>query len=168
MVTADGRFLRADEGENPEGLYNCWKSNFPKGLSDDAIDAVVEGFRGVPSPMTLTLIEHLGGGVDRVAEDETALSHRNIPSDFLTMSVWRDRRQSQANVRWTRQLWDAMQPFSSGGVYSNYLGNEADEGSHRVEAAYGGAARYEHLVALKNKYDPTNLYRLNQNTMPTA
>ena len=150
------------------GLYNYWKSNFLKGLSDDAIDTLVEGFRGVPSPMTLTLIEHLGGAVSRVDEDATAFSHRNVPYDFLTMSVWRDPGQSEANVRWTRQLWDSMQPFSSGGVYSNYLGNEADEGSHRVEAAYGGAARYERLVALKNRYDPTNLFRLNQNITPTV
>ena len=66
-----------------------------------------------------------------------------------------------------RALWEAMQPFSTGGVYVNYLGQEADEGAERVKAAYG-SAKYERLVALKNKYDPTNFFRLNQNIKPTV
>ena len=68
-------------------------------------------------------------------------------------------------MTWVRDLWNAMAPYSSGGVYVNYLGQESDEGSNRVEAAYG-PEKYARLVALKNKYDPTNLFRMNQNIRP--
>ena len=66
---------------------------------------------------------------------------------------------------WTRSVWQAMEPFSAGGVYVNYLGTAADEGTDRVKAAYG-AAKYDRLAALKKKYDPENLFRLNQNIRP--
>jgi FAD/FMN-containing dehydrogenase len=69
------------------------------------------------------------------------------------------------NIRWVRQTWDAMQPFSSGAVYVNYLGQVADEGAERIKDAYG-VAKYERLLALKKQYDPTNLFRLNQNINP--
>ena len=71
------------------------------------------------------------------------------------------------NVKWVRDLWGAMRPYSSGGVYVNYLGQEADEGAERVKSAYG-PEKYARLVALKEKYDPTNLFRLNQNIKPSA
>jgi hypothetical protein len=68
-------------------------------------------------------------------------------------------------VRWAREFWQAMQPYATGGVYVNYLGQEADEGADRVKAAYG-PEKYQKLVALKTKYDPTNMFRLNQNVRP--
>jgi FAD/FMN-containing dehydrogenase len=68
-------------------------------------------------------------------------------------------------VRWAREFWTAMQPYSSGAVYVNYLGAEGDEGDDRIRAAYG-PEKYQRLVALKGKYDPTNLFRLNQNIKP--
>jgi len=70
-------------------------------------------------------------------------------------------------VRWARKLWEAMQPGVIGSIYVNHLGQEADEGIERVKAAYG-AEKYDRLVALKNTYDPTNLFRLNQNIKPTG
>lgn len=72
--------------------------------------------------------------------------------------------EDERNIRWTRQSWEALAPFMSSGVYVNELG---DEGEKRVKAAYG-VTTYERLVALKNKYDPTNFFRLNQNIPPTA
>ncbi len=81
--------------------------------------------------------------------------------------MWPDSSATDENVNWVRGLWDAMEPYSSGGVYVNYLGQEADEGPERIKAAYG-PEKYERLVALKNKYDPTNLFRLNQNIRPTV
>ena len=76
-----------------------------------------------------------------------------------------DSGEAEACIRWAREFWDAMQPHSTGSVYVNYLGREADEGADRVKAAYG-PEKYQRLVALKNKYDPTNLFRLNQNIRP--
>jgi FAD/FMN-containing dehydrogenase len=79
------------------------------------------------------------------------------------MPMWTDPAESEKHIRWADELWRAMQPFSSGGVYVNYLGNEGEE---RVKAAYGTS--YERLVTLKNKYDPMNLFRFNQNIRPTV
>ena len=81
---------------------------------------------------------------------------------------WYTQRKAQELelTGWVRNLWDAMEPYSSGGVYVNYLGQETDEGADRIKEAYG-PEKYERLVALKNKYDPTNLFRMNQNIKPT-
>ncbi|WP_202301754.1 BBE domain-containing protein [Mesorhizobium sp. 131-2-1] len=80
----------------------------------------------------------------------------------MIYGIWR-----QQAPQWVRGLWDAMAPYSSGGVYVNYLGAAADEGPDRVAAAYG-PEKYARLAALKNKYDPANLFRLNQNIWPQA
>jgi hypothetical protein len=146
----------------PRGRYNYWKSNLLRELSDDAIDALVEGFRKVGSPYSSVLIEHLGGQVSRVGKEETAFDHRDAPYDLVIMPMWSDPAESAQHIHWADELWQAMQPFSSGGVYVNYLGNEGEE---RIKAAYG--PDYERLVTLKNKYDPMNLFRFNQNINPT-
>jgi FAD/FMN-containing dehydrogenase len=112
-------------------------------------------------------IEQLGGAVNRVGTDDTAFNHRNARYNLLIVGMWPDPAAKDENVKWVRDLWDAMEPYSSGGVYVNYLGQEADEGTERIIAAYG-PEKYERLVALKNKYDPTNLFRLNQNIKPTG
>ena len=149
----------------PPGLYNYWKSSFLTGLSDDAIDMILTYFAMVPSPLTVVVIEHNGeGAMNRVGESETAFGHRDWSYNLLITSLWEDPADSETNITWTREFWDAMQPFTSDGVYVNYLG---EEGEDRVKAAYA-APTYERLVALKNRYDPTNLFRLNQNIKPTV
>jgi FAD/FMN-containing dehydrogenase len=145
----------------PAGLRSSWKSSYLGELSDEAIATMVDQFATVPSPQSAVLIEHLGGAVSRIGNDETAFSDRDAPYSFLIVSVWPDATQSAQNVQWTDELWQAMQPFASGGVYVNYVG---EEGQDRVKAAYGG--NYDRLVALKNRYDPTNLFRVNQNIPP--
>ena len=147
----------------PRGRHNYWKSNLLREISDDMIDRLVGGFRGVTSPYSSVLIEQLGGAVSRVSKDETAFNHRGSPYDLVIMAMWSDPAESETHIRWADELWRAMQPFSSGGVYVNYLGNE---GEGRVKAAYG--TNYERLVSLKNKYDPMNLFRFNQNIRPTV
>ena len=89
--------------------------------------------------------------------------HRDEYYDFLILSRWEDPTDAEENIRWTRAFFEAMQPFFEKGVYVNNLG---EEGEDRVKEAYG--EHYECLVALKDKYDPTNLFRLNQNVRPTA
>jgi FAD/FMN-containing dehydrogenase len=132
-------------------------------LSDDAIDTLVEGCRGVTSPYSSALIIQLGGAVSRVGTEETAFNHRAWPYDLVIMPMWPDPAESEKHIRWADELWRAMQRFSSAGVYVNYLGNEGEE---RIRAAYG--TNYERLVTLKNKYDPMNLFRFNQNIKPTV
>jgi len=84
----------------------------------------------------------------------------------MSLGVCADASEAEICTRWAREFWDAMQPWSTGGVYVNYLGREVDEGAERIKAAYG-AEKYARLVALKNKYDPANLFRLNQNIKPS-
>ncbi len=102
--------------------------------------------------------------MSRVGENETAFGYRNWAYNFLVTSIWTDPADTEANIQWTRELWDAMQPFLADAVYVNYLG---DEGEDRVRKAYP-AAKYERLVALKTQYDPTNLFRMNQNIKPAV
>jgi FAD/FMN-containing dehydrogenase len=149
----------------PPGMQNYWKSNFLRALDDAAIDTMLDHFGRVPSPTSAVAIEAFGGAMSRVPDDATAFNHRHTPFNFLIVGIWPDAADDDAHIRWVRTFWDAMQAFSSGEVYVNYLGQEADEGAERVKAAYG-AAKYDKLVALKTKYDPTNLFRLNQNIKP--
>jgi hypothetical protein len=152
------------ENFNPPGLRNYWKSNYLRDLSDAAIDVLVDHYATVPAPYTHVVIEHLGGAVSRVGEDETAVDHRNALYNFLIVGMWADATEDAKVIGWGRELWGALQPFSSGGLYVNY---EAEHDMDRVKAAYG-PGKYARLVALKDKYDPTNLFRLNQNIKPTG
>ena len=149
----------------PSGFQNYWKSNFMNEISDEAIDVWVDRFASVPSPNTALILEQMGGAVRQVGADETAFSHRNAAYNMLVLGMWEDAADNDNGIQWVRDTFDAMQPFSSGGVYVNYLGQEADEGAERIRAAYG-SEKYDRLVALKNKYDPTNLFRINQNIKP--
>jgi Berberine and berberine like len=147
----------------PPGSLNYWKSGFLKEVSDAAIDAIVAYSAKAPSPRTVVVIEHNGhGALSRVADEETAFGYRNWPFNFLVTSIWNDPAETDTNIRWTRDFCDAMQPFMADAVYVNYLG---DEGEERVRTAYSPGT-YERLSALKKKYDPSNLFRLNQNIRP--
>jgi FAD/FMN-containing dehydrogenase len=151
----------------PAGRQNYWKSNFLKGLDTEAINVIVDHAAKAPSPHSAVAIEQFSGAVNRVGINDTAFNHRNACYNLLIVGIWTDPAAKADNVRWVRDLWDAMAPYSSGGVYVNYLGQEADEGAERVKSAYG-PEKYARLVALKQKYDPTNLFRLNQNIRPSG
>ena len=101
--------------------------------------------------------------MSRFAPDATAVAHRAWDYNVVITAMWTDPAEAERNVAWARTYWDALQPFAPAAVYVNYLGLEGEE---RVRAAYG--SNYERLVALKNRYDPTNLFRLNQNVPPTV
>jgi len=155
-----------DEGF-PAGQQNYWKSNYLSGLDERAIGLIVEYMRRCPSPGSAVTIERIGGAVTRVGKEATAFNHRDAGNNLVIVGLWPDPTAAEENVTWVRDLWNAMAPYSSGGVYVNYLGQESDGGSGRIEAAYG-PEKYARLVALKNKFDPTNLFRLNQNIRPTV
>ncbi len=151
----------------PAGLHSYWKSSFLREISDEAIDTMVAYCAKRPSPMCHGLIEHqLGGAVSRADREATAFAHRDVEYCFTALGVCSDPAEAEKCARWAREFWEAMQPCSTGGVYVNYLGREAEEGAERIKAAYG-PEKYARLVALKNKYDPANLFRLNQNIKPS-
>jgi FAD/FMN-containing dehydrogenase len=146
----------------PRGLYNYWKSNFLNELSDEAIDTILKFFALAPSHLTVIVIEHTGdGAMSGIGDEETAFASRNGRFNFLVTSLWKSPSETDANIRWTRELWEAMKPFMADTVYINYMG---DEGENRVKQAYGN--KYKRLADLKNRYDPDNLFRMNQNIAP--
>jgi FAD/FMN-containing dehydrogenase len=149
----------------PPGLHSYWKSHYLTGLSDAAIDVVVEFFARVPSPRTVVVLEHYGNSAwSRVAESATAFGHRAWPYNMVVTSAWSDPGNADRNIAWTRDLLNAMRPFAAQGAYLNYLGG--DEGADGVRAAYG--AKLARLTALKTKYDPSNLFRMNHNITPAS
>lgn len=147
----------------PIGLRYYWKSHFLEGISNNAIDAVVDHFARVPSPRSVIIFQQFGGAVSRVGVSETAFCHRNARYDNFAASIWTTPDDFATHTRWVREWWDMMKPFSLEGEYVNNLG---EEGEDRIRAAYG--VNYEQLVALKNKYDRRNLFRLNANIKPTV
>jgi len=148
----------------PPGNHNYWKSQFLDDLSDESIDTIVDHFDTVSSPLTIVGIELVGGAVARISRDATAFSHRDVTYHFIILSGWSNPDEADQHIRWTREFFQKIQPFSSHGGYVNALGDDEEVG--RVQSAYGSS--YKRLVSLKDRYDPTNLFRLNQNIPPTV
>jgi FAD/FMN-containing dehydrogenase len=112
----------------------------------------------------MVLVQHVHGVACRIAPTETAVSVlRSESYDISIVSAW-EHGDAQRHIEWTRAFWTALEPFANSGVYINVLTD--DETEERIRASYG--INYERLVALKNMYDPTNLFRMNQNIRPTA
>lgn len=147
----------------PRGGRYYWKAQFLGEISDGTIDALLEIYPKAPSPSALLVFQQVGGAIGRVSPSASPYANRDALYDCFPLAIWDDPADDGANIRWARELWSAVRPFSMGGVYANNLG---DEGEDRVRAAYG--KNYARLVALKNKYDPTNFFRLNQNIRPTV
>jgi len=153
------------DGGFPKGALNYWKSAFMRELSDEAIDTMVEAFEACPSPMTALIFEHFHGEVTRVPVDAMAVPHREPGLNLVVPSIWMDPSTTDQNITWTQETFAAMQPFAAERQYVNYQG--ADESAQdQVRRAYG--PNYDRLVELKTKYDPENLFRLNQNIEPQA
>lgn len=130
-------------------------------MGDDLIDVLVDFVARMPSNNSGVGLQQLHGVAGRVDPTATAFPHRGDRYDCLILSQWPDAADSEPNIAWTRELFDAIQPFVAAGVYVNNLG---DEGELRVKQAYG--PNYDRLVALKTKYDPTNCFAQNHNIEP--
>ena len=147
----------------PKGALNYWKSSFLTELSDAAIDTMTAQFSTCPSPMSGLVVEEFHGAATRVAQTATAFPHRGRGYNFLVVSEWTDPAESAVNIAWARETYAAMQPYAASGRYVNYLGGE-EEGEDPVATAYG--ANYARLRTVKAKYDPANLFHMNQNIKP--
>ena len=143
------------------GARNYWKSHDFRELSEGLIDVLIEHARKIPDPQTEIAFAQLGGAVSRVPHGATAYTHRDAEFVLNVHGRWADPAKDEQCVAWARGLFDAAAPFATGGVYVNFLTQEEQD---RVRAAYG--ENYDRLVALKNKYDPGNLFRVNQNIAP--
>jgi FAD/FMN-containing dehydrogenase len=149
----------------PAGQRYYWKSLYVDQLSDALIDELARRAAERPSALSTIDIWHQGGAMSRVGADATAFGRRDAPFLLSFSSGWTAPDDTDANVAWARDGWAAIHRYSSdGGVYLNFpgLGEEQDA---LVRASYG--ANFPRLVALKSQYDPTNLFRFNQNIRPS-
>ena len=143
------------------GFRNYWKSHDFRELSDGLIDVLLEHAGKIPDPNTEIAYAQLGGAISRVPQEATAYGHREAQFAMNVHGRWTDQAKDDACIGWARSLFKDAAPFSTGAVYVNFM--TQDEGE-RVRAAYG--PNYERLAQLKGRYDPTNLFRLNQNIRP--
>jgi FAD/FMN-containing dehydrogenase len=149
---------------SPWGWRNYWKTNGMGGLGEEASKTIDEIFAAAPSPLSQVQLEHLHGAMHRAPRGSNALSFAGAKYDLLVNAKWTDPLRDDDNIHWARESFERMRPFLSAGAYPNYLFQETPD---RVRQAYGPDA-YERLVALKNRYDPLNFFRLNHNIPPST
>ncbi len=149
----------------PAGRHYYIKSHFIKDISNGAIDTMVAHFEQVTSPLSAIIFQQMGNATSWVPSGDTAFGHRDTGYEWATISAWLDPGESAEHIRWTREFSQAMLPFTQG-FYVNQVGTEADEGADLIREAFG--ANYQRLADLKRQYDPTNLFRHNQNITPAV
>jgi FAD/FMN-containing dehydrogenase len=156
-------FQAALDGSAPHGKRSYWRGEYLNGLSDGAIATFLEhapSLTAAAMPFSQMIIFRIGQGVAATADEETAFSHRDADYLFHPISVWDDPADDARVIAANREFCEAMRPHVTGGAYLNFTPED------RVRDAYGDA-KYERLVALKDEYDPGNLFRLNQNIKPS-
>jgi FAD/FMN-containing dehydrogenase len=149
----------------PKGGFYYWKSRALAELSDEAIDVIADFGARRPTPLTDIIVWHNGGAMSRVAETDTAYAGRDAGFLVTGEASWDDPALNDEAIGWGRAFWDAIGQHSTGGLYLNFAGL-GEEKEALVKAGYG--ANYERLAALKAKYDPTNLFRMNLNIEPAT
>jgi len=145
------------------GFRNYWKSHYFKEVSDGLINVLLEYARKIPDPNTEIAFAQLGGAISRVPADATAYAARDAQFTVNVHGRWEDPAKDAECIGWARDLFRDAAPFASSGAYVNFMTQEEGD---RVRAAYG--RNYDRLAKLKNKYDPNNLFRQNQNIRPLA
>lgn len=146
----------------PKGQQWYWKGDFVKSLTDEAIDTHIAEAAKAPSELSLMHLYPIDGAVQRVPKDATTWSMRDATWSMVIAGISNDPKQAEALKIWGRAYWKAVHPFNLEGSYVNFMMD--DEADSRVQATYG--ENYERLVQVKRKYDPKNLFRVNQNIRP--
>jgi FAD/FMN-containing dehydrogenase len=146
----------------PKGLQWYWKGDFVKSLPDAAIDVHIAHAAQAPSPFCLMHLYPIDGAVRRVAKDATAWATRDATYSMVIAGIDPDPANAEALKTWGRGYWKAVHPFNMEGAYVNFMMDDENDG--RVQATYGG--NYARLASIKAKYDPQNLFRVNQNILP--
>jgi FAD/FMN-containing dehydrogenase len=160
--TPYGGFQQAFDPLLTPGARNYWKSHNFTQLSDGAIDTMITYAGQLPSPLSEIFIGQVGGAINRVPKDSTAYPHRDANFVMNVHTRWEDKSSDTKCIDWAREFFDKMTQYATGGVYVNFI----SEGEERVPNAFG--ENYERLAKLKSKYDPTNLFRTNQNIKPQS
>jgi hypothetical protein len=152
------------ENFNPRGLRNYWKTVYLSELTADAAAILTEMYSCVPAPHSHIVLYTLGGAVSRVPAEQSAVACRDARHALIIIGMWKNQSDDEVNIEWVRRCCEAMQPFASGGFYPNYE-ESAPEG--RLIAAFG-PDKYQRLALVKRRYDPMNIFCLNQNILPAA
>ena len=145
----------------PPGYQWYWRADFVNELSDKAIEEHIRFGNALPSMLSTMHLYPVNGAASRVNKMDTAWNYRDATWSMVIVGVDPDPANKEKITAWTKQYWEALHPYSAGGAYVNFM---MDEGEHRVKASYGD--NYERLALIKKKYDPDNLFRVNQNIKP--
>ncbi len=145
------------------GARNYWKTHDFAELSDTLLDTALDFVGRIPDPQCEVFFAQVGGAQSRIVDDATAYQGRSAAFVMNAHGRWADPGQDDTCIAWCRELFDSTAPFATGEAYVNFM---TDDEGERVEAAYGSS--YERLVQLKNRYDPANLFRMNQNIKPSG
>jgi hypothetical protein len=143
------------------GLQWYWRADFVKDLPDEALAAHRKFGETLPSMLSQMHLYPITGAAARIGKKDTAWNYRDASYAMVMVGVDPDPANNDKIISWTKQYWEALHPYSAGGAYVNFM---MEEGEDRVKATYGD--NYERLVTIKNKYDPDNLFRVNQNIKP--
>ena len=146
---------------NPYGARSYWRAYNVGGLDEAAIDTFIERATTIPSPLTAFIILGMGGAISRVGENDTALSGRDVPFNVHLNGIWETKAEDEANIAWVRETTTAFEPHIVPGMALNFI---TEISTADIEDSYG--AKLQRLRALKSTYDPTNLFRMNQNIPP--
>ena len=149
------------DGAYPKGMLNYWKSSFLITLDDKFLNSIVDMVEHCPSKYSGIFLEHWHGAVTRVPEDHTAFHHRREGHNLLILSQWEDAAATEQNIAWARQGFARLEPFFATARYVNYM--DQDDASD-VAGPFGG--NYARLAQVKAKWDPENVFHLNQNIRP--
>jgi FAD/FMN-containing dehydrogenase len=152
------------DGLYPKGMQWYWRGDFVKTLSDAAIEVHLDQAAKAPSELSLMHLYPIDGAVHRVGSDETAWNCRDATWSMVIAGIDPNPQKAGPITRWTKAYWEAVHPFDLGGAYPNFMMD--DEGDARLKATYG--ENYKRLTSVKHKYDPANLFRVNQNIRPAA
>jgi FAD binding domain/Berberine and berberine like len=152
------------DGLYPKGMQWYWRGDFVKTLPDEAIDVHLEEATKAPSELSLMHLYPIDGAVHRVGKSETAWNCRDATWSMVIAGIDPNPQKAGPVTRWTKAYWDAVHPYDLGGAYPNFMMD--DEGDARLKATYGD--NYARLASVKTKYDPANLFRVNQNITPSA
>jgi FAD/FMN-containing dehydrogenase len=148
---------------NPAGRPQYWKSDNLGEMSDGAIETMVTHANRIASPFSILVVEPKGGAILATPEDDVALPGRDAACTYYGIAQWEDPAEAEGHIAWARELGEAMKPFARGDVALNFV---MDEGQERVQSTFG-PDKYARLVALKDRYDPDNLFHRNQNIRPS-
>jgi FAD/FMN-containing dehydrogenase len=143
------------------GARNYWKSHDFEALADGALDVITQAMRTLPSAECEVFIAHVGGAMSRVPPDATAFPQRTAHFVMNVHTRWRESKNDNACIQWARDLFKATEPFATGSAYVNFM---PEDETDRVEKIYG--TNYRRLAEIKGRYDPQNMFRMNQNIRP--